>query len=707
MKRLRHAVLLSALATGVWLATGCADLRSMDSAAQASAAAASAAPPGALPVSPATAKPVTVTAAPSAAAAASGQVAARAAANADESAQAAGANPAQAVAPPASSASSGAAPAAASATEGDAEQASQLTGLVPKLTVKAPEPLKQLLENYLDLQRAAALPTAQQISNIEWSRLIAALPAQAEDLARTEGYFSANAVVTREPEAAGQPPRITLNVDTGPRARVGRVTLEVQGPLAEQAEAGTAGAAEAQQVRDALKRDWALATDAEFSADAWTDAKNSTLAQLRAAGYAAASWSGTAAEVDEGEHRVRLFVVADSGPLYRAGDFEISGLVHHQPEQVRGMAGFPRGATLTENRLQEFQERLSKAGLFDQVTVTMDPDPAQADHATVQVHLKETPLQSAVTALGVSATSGPRTTLEYTHRRVFGFALTSRNKLEWGRNRQAYDGEVSTHPDERFSRDLVGASVERLWTDDDMVLSQRLRLGRSLEKPKFDRLNYVEAERAVECVRDSGVLIDCDKLAALSANTHNTWREVDNVLLPTEGYTLATEFGGGLADGSASKRGVFARAYGRATGYWPVGSWYTQARLELGKVFTPAGVQVPDSQRFRAGGDNSVRGYPWRTLAPATADGGVTGGRLLFTSSVEAAHPIVASLPSVWGAVFIDAGRAADQLPALKPALGYGLGVRWRSPVGPLSLDWAWGQELHRGRIHLNVGVAF
>ncbi|GAA0752292.1 autotransporter assembly complex family protein [Ideonella azotifigens] len=673
------------LATGVWLATGCADLRSMDSAAQASAAAASAAPPGALPVTPA--KPAAAAVAKPVAAAASGQVAARAAANADESA-----HDAVAANAPASAAS-------------DAEDdASQVTGLVPKLTVKAPQPLKQLLENYLDLQRAAALPTAQQISNIEWSRLIAALPPQAEDLAKTEGYFSANAIVTREPEAAGQPPKVTLTVETGPRARVGRVTLEVQGPLAEQAEAGVA---EAQQVRDALKRDWALATDAEFSADAWSDAKNSTLAQLRAAGYAAASWSGTAAEVDDTQHRVRLFIVADSGPLYRAGDFEITGLVHHQAEQVRGMAGFPRGATLTENRLQEFQERLSKAGLFDQVTVTMDPDPAQADHATVQVHLKETPLQSAVTAIGISATSGPRTTLEYTHRRVFGYALTSRNKLEWGRNRQAYDGEVSTHPDERFSRDLVGASVERLWTDDDMVLSQRLRVGRSLEKPKFDRLNYLEAERAVECVRDNGALVDCEKLAALSANTHNTWREVDNVLLPTEGYTLATEFGGGLADGNASKRGVFARAYGRATGYWPVGSWYTQARLELGKVFTPAGVQVPDSQRFRAGGDNSVRGYPWRTLAPATADGGVTGGRLLFTSSVEAAHPILASLPSVWGAVFIDAGRAADQLPELKPALGYGLGVRWRSPVGPLSLDWAWGQELHRGRIHLNVGVAF
>ena len=43
----------------------------------------------------------------------------------------------------------------------------------------------------------------------------------------------------------------------------------------------------------------------------------------------------------------------------------------------------------------------------------------------------------------------------------------------------------------------------------------------------------------------------------------------------------------------------------------------------------------------------------------------------------------------------------------LKPAIGYGFGVRWRSPVGPLRVDWAWGNETHKGRLHFSVGVAF
>ena len=40
-------------------------------------------------------------------------------------------------------------------------------------------------------------------------------------------------------------------------------------------------------------------------------------------------------------------------------------------------------------------------------------------------------------------------------------------------------------------------------------------------------------------------------------------------------------------------------------------------------------------------------------------------------------------------------------------AVGYGVGVRWRSPVGPLSVDIAYGQEVHKLRLHFNVGVVF
>ena len=123
-------------------------------------------------------------------------------------------------------------------------------------------------------------------------------------------------------------------------------------------------------------------------------------------------------------------------------------------------------------------------------------------------------------------------------------------------------------------------------------------------------------------------------------------------------------------------------------------------------MFLRSGLQVPDSQLFRAGGDDSVRGFSYRSLGPLT-NGVVGGGTALLTTSIELARPISKNLPSLWGAVFVDAGNAANGFGNLKMSLGTGAGVRWRSPVGPLRLDLAWSPDTRKARVHFSVGIAF
>ncbi len=123
-------------------------------------------------------------------------------------------------------------------------------------------------------------------------------------------------------------------------------------------------------------------------------------------------------------------------------------------------------------------------------------------------------------------------------------------------------------------------------------------------------------------------------------------------------------------------------------------------------MFAADNVGIPDSLLFRAGGDESVRGYAYRSLGP-TRDGVLVSGRALATGSIELARPVSAELPSVWGAVFLDAGNAADNFGELRPVAGYGVGVRWRSPVGPLRVDLAYGHQIEKFRLHLSVGIAF
>ena len=587
-------------------------------------------------------------------------------------------------------AASAAAAAAASAASGKP---------VVRVEIDAPDALRGQLDLHLDLSRLARLSRGNVVTDTELQRLVDAAPGQVRELLRTEGYFQPELKVQRKPATADQPETVRLLLDPGPRTRVTRVDIEVDGALEQ---ARLAGDELARATVADLRSSWPLPVGAAFRNAEWHDAKSTVLARLRSAGYAAASWLGTVAEVDDQQHGVRLYAVVDSGPLFRSGRIVVDGLQLQEERTVLALAGFRPGTPVTEALLLDYQERLQKAGLFESVTVTLDPDPERAATAAVQVRLREQPVQVYTVGLGISANNGPRASLEHVARRVFGLPVSASNKVELGRVRQAWTGEISTHPAERFGRWLVGGTLERLVSTSDVVLSERLRFGRGQDTRQLEQLVFLEAERGRRSTDTSDV-----STIALSANYHVVWRELDSVLLPTEGWTLSLQGGVGRSHGSASASGWFERAYGRFTWYRPLGaSWYGQARVELGQVFLPNNVAAPDSQLFRAGGDDSVRGYAYRSLGPLT-DGVVGSGPVLATGSVEIARPILASVPSLWGALFVDAGRAGTAFGTLKPALGYGAGIRWRSPVGPLRLDLAWGQETRKLRLHFSVGIAF
>lgn len=568
-----------------------------------------------------------------------------------------------------------------------------------RLQVEAPSAdLRRLLETYLDLGRLGVLAAGEAVPEPELRRLIAAAPAQAKGLLETEGYFGAEVTAERLP---GEPPTVRVRVQPGERTRVTDVRLEVKGPLAEDTKAQAPQALAGQR---ALRHGWGLPTGAPFRNRDWASAKNAGLGQLRAQGYAAPTWEKTEARIDAEAHTAALEAVAHSGPLFRTGELRIEGLALQSERVVRNLAGFAPGTPATEQLLLDYQERLQAANLYERVTVEISDDPANAAATPVTVRLTEQRLQQAVLGVGVSANVGPRVSVEHVHRRLLGRDLTARNKVEFARLRQAWEGDIATHPGPRFWRNLVGYSYERLESDLDTVTSIRLRAGRTKETRPVDRLIFVELERGLRRT-ETGVREQTD---ALSLNNHLVWRRLDSVLLPTDGYSVSLQGGVGQARSNVGPGGPFVRAYGRVTGYRPIGNnWFAMARVEAGQVFVRDDVVVPDSQRFRAGGDDSVRGYAYRTLAPTDATGALTSGNVLFTASAEIARPILASLPALWGAVFIDAGRAAQRWSDLKPAVGYGIGARYRSPIGPLRVDLAYGEEIRKLRLHLSVGVTF
>lgn len=108
---------------------------------------------------------------------------------------------------------------------------------------------------------------------------------------------------------------------------------------------------------------------------------------------------------------------------------------------------------------------------------------------------------------------------------------------------------------------------------------------------------------------------------------------------------------------------------------------------------------LPSLYRFKAGGNQSVRGYAFESL-----DNNGVGSNNVFTASAEAEFHFREN----WSiAAFVDVGNAFNDWSNPKLKLGTGLGVRWYSVIGALRLDVAqgWALEGDPWRIHLSIGT--
>jgi len=105
--------------------------------------------------------------------------------------------------------------------------------------------------------------------------------------------------------------------------------------------------------------------------------------------------------------------------------------------------------------------------------------------------------------------------------------------------------------------------------------------------------------------------------------------------------------------------------------------------IQYGAITTNDFDKVPASQRFFAGGDRSIRGYDFRSVAPVDLEGNLKGGRYFEAGSVEYNYRFA----DRWSfAIFTDVGRAFNNFSTAQK-IGAGVGVRWQSPVGPFRID--------------------
>jgi len=550
-----------------------------------------------------------------------------------------------------------------------------------------PAAQRQMMEDYLDLYRWRG---RERMDEGQLQRLVKLAPAQMREFLATEGFYAP--VITAAISGKRNQRVVKLGVELGTPVRVSAV--EVQLPE----KPGGSDGAEIRSRLARLQSDWGLPVGAVFRHADWEAAKRDALKALLIDGYPTAAITESHATVDLQGNRVALQVILDSGPAFTFGELDIRGLSRYPASLIASVNPIRSGEPYSQAKLLKLQNILQNMPYFSNVLVSVDTSAQQVSHLPIRVEVVEVQSRKLGVGIGASTDTGARVSLDY---RDIGFRdsasrLSSALKLDM--KKQSLGSDWQFPLDGHGYRDGITAQAERTHIAGEVTQTLLVGVKRATTSGNIERvygLNYLFARQNVNGT--GGKLSN-----TLSPSFNWTLRDVDDMLNPRRGFLLNLQ--ADVASRALLSDQDFLRGYGRGVFYQPLGKRdQLILRGELGMVAARSRDGIAANYLFRTGGDQTVRGYAYQSLGVSQA-GGIVGGRYLALASAEYVHWF---LPEWGGAMFLDGGDAADTLGSLRPVLGYGVGGRWKSPIGPLSLDLAYGQQTQTLHLHFSLGARF
>ncbi|MBL8412847.1 MAG: BamA/TamA family outer membrane protein [Propionivibrio sp.] len=322
----------------------------------------------------------------------------------------------------------------------------------------------------------------------------------------------------------------------------------------------------------------------------------------------------------------------------------------------------------------------------------------EALQVPVIIRLHERAPYNIALGAGYSSNTGARVEGNFRNADFLGRAWELDTGARIEQLRQSVYADIFFPPDGQRHRDSVGAVAQH--SDIQGLEIQRVALAASRVQLRGSIEQRLGINWQYERQTPNGQPTSTNQ--ALTATVGWTWRHADDLLDASEGIVAHLQLAGATKALLSDQN--FVRTYFRYSQGIPLGkSDALLLRGELGATAAKSSQGIPQDYLFRAGGTNSVRGYAYQSLG--IQEGSATlGAQYLITVSAEYTHWFDAR----WGmALFADAGQAADTRDVFKLAPGYGVGARYKSPVGPLAIDVAWGQLDHTFRMSFSLAVPF
>ncbi|MCF4165951.1 autotransporter assembly complex protein TamA [Zavarzinia compransoris] len=510
------------------------------------------------------------------------------------------------------------------------------------------------------------------------------------------GYFDARIEVETDEEA--EPVPVAVKVTAGPRYDVGTIRMTDPGGVA------LGPGLSPPPLLMALKE------GQPYEAQPVLDSEGTILSYLGRQGRPFARVDHRDVVLDRDAGVVNVTWAIDYGPRVTFGPVRFEGLERLKDKPARALIRWEEGEIVDIDKVEETRQAFVATGLLRGVNIDLERPPAGGTVAPVLIRLTESPPRTIGGGIRYSTSEGAGVRAFWEHRNLLGgreslrvtadvamtgYSLAAKAKkpdFEWNGVDLVFQAEAAQEELDAYDRDslLIGGGLEWRYSP-QWFFSGGLTFEQSAIDDNGKTENYTLFGLPVVARNDTS----------------------NDALDPTNGHRLT--FALTPYYDLAGTAGTFIVGQASGSTYLPLDDaedYVLALRAALGATFGGSTLSLPADKRFYAGGGNSVRGFAYQAAGPLGVDGDPQGGKSMLTGAVELRWRVTESIGVV---PFVDVGSVYDDsLPDFGADLfiGAGLGLRYRSPIGPLRLDVATPVSGKRDsddivQIYISIGQAF
>lgn len=545
-----------------------------------------------------------------------------------------------------------------------------------------------------------------------------------EDMVRVHSFYEQNGYIDAKASYKVDPlykglVNVDVTVDEGKRYYVGDVAVSGNSVLSEF------------EIKNQIKK---IREGNVFSREKLDEDINNVRDAYFDRGYiSSAVEESTSFNSDTGKVDVKLDI--KEGVLAYINRIKIQGNTHTRDIVIRRELRMYPGDQFEGAKLRKSKERLRNLGYFEDVGYDIE-DTDQANQKDLVVQVKEA-------KTGSFSFGGGYSTVD----KLVGFIELEQKNFDFANwpsftgggqdlRLRAEIGSTQKNLNLSFTEPWmfdypISAGFDAYLTDtqkdnsngyayDERRYGGNLRLGKSFND-NFSLGSYYRLEQIKISNMDSNVSAALaaeqgeNVVSSVGVSSTNDYR--DSPISPTKGFvwTNNADLAGGLLGGDKD----FYRLQTGASYFVPfkfdelTTVLEIKAKTGIVKAYGNSNA-VPIFERYFAGGSQSIRGYNERKVGPVDANTeDPIGGEALVLGSIEYTVPIIEILKA---AVFFDTGNvwsSADDYGSGGIKSGTGIGLRIKTPIGPINLDYGFplnkevGEDKKSGKFYFSVSRGF